>query len=145
MGASTLANRIRVLNAASPRPSGGYVLYWAQMNRRVTSNHALAHAGEIANANNLPLLVYEGLTYNYKAANDRHHTFVLEGVPETGDELALIGAGYFFYLRANASGPNDVLYRLAARAHLVSFPSRRLQFPQDSGLFWVPFLPASLP
>jgi deoxyribodipyrimidine photo-lyase len=119
MGASPLANRIRILNAAPPRPSARYVLYWAQMNRRTASNHALAHAVEIANANNLPLLVYEGLTYDYQAANDRLHTFILEGVPETGVELARIGAGYFFYLRANASGLNDVLYRLAAQAHSI--------------------------
>jgi deoxyribodipyrimidine photo-lyase len=113
------ADRIRLLNSASPRQSAGYVLYWAQMNRRAAKNHALAYAAEIANANNLPLLVYEGLTCDYLAANDRIHTFVLEGVPDTAAELRRIGAGYFFYLRARRSDPNDVLYRLAANAHSV--------------------------
>jgi deoxyribodipyrimidine photo-lyase len=111
--------RIRVFNSDAPRSSGNYVLYWAQMNRRAASNQALAHAAEIANANKLPLLVYEGLTCDYRAANDRIHTFILEGVPDTAAALRRIGAGYFFYLRRDQSRPNDVLYRLAARAHTV--------------------------
>ena len=89
------------------------------MNRRATQNRALARAAEIANANGLPLLVYEGLTCDYKAANDRLHTFILEGVPDTAAELRRMGAGYFFYLRQRRDDPNDVLYRLAAKAHTV--------------------------
>jgi deoxyribodipyrimidine photo-lyase len=112
-------NRVRVLNAAEPRPGADYVLYWSQMNRRAESNHALAHAAGVAEANRLPLLVYEGLTFDYKAANDRLHTFILEGVNDTATGLARAGVGHFFYLRANAAAPNDVLYRLAARAHSV--------------------------
>ena len=113
------AERIRALNDFPPRQSAAYVLYWAQMNRRAASNHALAHAAEIAHANNLPLLVYEGLTCDYPAANDRLHTFILEGVPDTAAELRRNKIGYFFYLRAGRSSANDVLYRLAARAHSV--------------------------
>ena len=85
-------DRIRTLNADSPRQSASYVIYWAQMNRRAAGNHALAHAAEIANANGLPLLVYEGLTCDYRAANDRLHTFVLEGVPGNAAELRRIGS-----------------------------------------------------
>ena len=53
--------RVRKLNKAAIRTPGRYVLYWAQMNRRVESNHALAHAATLANDLNLPLLFYEGL------------------------------------------------------------------------------------
>jgi len=101
------------------REDAKYVLYWSQMNRRVESNHALAYAAQVANERRVPLLVYEGLTYSYRGANDRIHTFVLEGVPETGTSLRRIHAGYFFYLRARRSSPNDVLYRLAADATCV--------------------------
>jgi len=90
-----------------------------QMNRRVSENHALAHAVEIANAHRLPLLVYEGLTCDYKAANGRLHTFILEAVPETAAALRKLGIGYRFYLRAKRSDPNDALYRLASEAHSV--------------------------
>jgi deoxyribodipyrimidine photo-lyase len=89
------------------------------MNRRAAENHGLAHAAEIANANHLPLLVYEALTCDYKAANDRMHTFVLEGVPGNEAGIRALGAGYFFYLRAKRADANDVLYRLAANAHSV--------------------------
>ena len=80
-----MADRIQLLNNASWRSEGHYVLYWAQMNRRVRSNHALAHAVELANRECLPVLFYEGLTCSYPYANDRFHTFVLEGVPDHRD------------------------------------------------------------
>jgi len=83
--------RIRTLNPAPPRGNAEYVLYWCQANRRVESNHALAHAVEIANENGLPLLVYEGLDHAYKGANDRLHTFILEGVPEMARALHRMG------------------------------------------------------
>ena len=113
------ADRVRVLNSASPGENCKYVLYWMQMNRRASGNHALAYAAELANAHRLPLLVYEGLTCDYRAANDRLHTFILEGVPENAAALRRMGAGYLFYLRARKADANDVVYRLASRAHTV--------------------------
>src|SRR5262249_22994745 len=91
--------RIRILNDRPVRRQAKYVLYWAQMNRRVESNHALLHAMELANAQKLPVLFYEGLTCTYPYANDRHHTFLLEGVPETARRVSKAGIGYAFYLR----------------------------------------------
>lgn len=101
------------------RSEAQYVLYWSQINRRVESNHALAHAIHIANERRLPVLVYEGLTCTYREANDRIHTFLLEGVPETAAALEKMGIGYVFYLRAKRSDPNDILYRLAKEAAAV--------------------------
>lgn len=111
--------RIRKLNSAPEREAADYVLYWSQIYRRAESNHALAHAAEIANDHGLPLLVYEGLTCSYPAANGRLHTFILEGVPGTAKGLKRLGAGYFFYLRARPGDANDVLYRIAARARCI--------------------------
>jgi deoxyribodipyrimidine photo-lyase len=113
------AERVRALNDAAPASEARYVLYWAQMNRRVESNHALAYAAQLANERGLPLLVYEGLTCTYKAANDRLHTFILQAVPGTAKSLKQIGAGYFFYLRSSRKSANDLLYRLAAKASCV--------------------------
>ena len=114
-----MTERVRALNTAPVRPQAEYVLYWAQMNRRVSHNQALVYAMEQANELGLPLLVYEGLTCSYPYANDRLHTFVLEGVEDTAEALGSMGAGYCFYLRRRRSDANDVLYRLAARAALV--------------------------
>ncbi|WP_321476091.1 deoxyribodipyrimidine photo-lyase [uncultured Paludibaculum sp.] len=110
---------MRTLNDAPVRDGAEYVLYWAQMNRRVDSNHALAWAIQRADELRLPVLYYEGLTCTYKEANDRLHTFILEGAPETERRLARLGIGYCFYLRRRRDDPNDVFYRLAERAACV--------------------------
>jgi deoxyribodipyrimidine photo-lyase len=62
-------DRVRKLNSAEVRKDGRYVLYWAQMNRRVESNHALSFAVDLANQLNLPVLFYEGLTCSYPYAS----------------------------------------------------------------------------
>jgi deoxyribodipyrimidine photo-lyase len=117
---SVEAERIRKLNDAPERLEGAqYVLYWAQMNRRAESNHALLYAAELANKYNLPVLFYEGLTCTYDYANDRLHTFLLQGVPDTARRLKKLGIGYVFYLRKSRQSANDVFYRLAKHAAAV--------------------------
>ena len=111
--------RVAALNEREVRAGARYVLYWAQMNRRVSSNHGLAFAVERANELGLPVLYYEGLTCSYPHANDRLHTFILEGVPDTAKQLAKLGIGYVFYPRRRQCDANDILYRLAAKAALV--------------------------
>ncbi len=111
--------RVRKLNEAEIRPTASYVLYWAQMNRRVEFNHALAYAIELANQLSLPVLFYEGLTCSYPYANDRLHTFILEGVPDDAEAARAIGAGYAFYLRRRPADPNDALYKLAKDAAAI--------------------------
>jgi deoxyribodipyrimidine photo-lyase len=106
-------------NSAPFRTRAKYVMYWASANRRVDSNHALAFAAELANEHNLPVLFYEGLTCSHPWANDRFHTFILEGVPENARRAQELGIGYVFYLRRSASDPNDIVYRLAAEAAAV--------------------------
>ena len=112
--------RIQKLNDAPERTEDSqYVLYWAQMNRRVDSNHALLYAVEIANRLALPVLFYEGLTCTYEYANDRLHTLMLENVPETAKRLKKAGIGYVFYLRKTRKSQNDVFYQLAQHAAAV--------------------------
>ena len=101
------------------RTGARYILYWAQMNRRVASNHALAYAIELGNRLSLPVLYYEGLTCSYPHANDRLHTFILENVPDTAADLKPLGVGYVFYLRRRKADANDVLYQLAKDAAAV--------------------------
>lgn len=111
--------RISKLNSAPDRADRQYVLYWAQMNRRVEWNHALLYAAELANFHRLPLLYYEGLTCSYEYANDRLHSFILEGVPETARRLKKAGIGYVFYLRRTRRDSNHALYDLAREAAAV--------------------------
>jgi deoxyribodipyrimidine photo-lyase len=89
------------------------------MNRRVHMNQALAYAAQLANERDLPLLVYEGLTCTYPFANDRMHTFILEGAPDTAERLREFGAGYVFHLRRRVEDRNNALYTLARQAACV--------------------------
>jgi deoxyribodipyrimidine photo-lyase len=111
--------RVRDLNFAAFRNSAHYILYWASANRRLDSNHALAYAVDLANQHNLPVLMYEALTCEHPWANDRFHTFVLEGVPDNARRAKELGIGYCFYLRKTLADPNHVLYRLAEHAGAV--------------------------
>ncbi len=111
--------RARQLNSAGLRTGADYVLYWSQMNRRADANQALDFAIELANELALPVLFYEGLTCTHPYASDRFHTFILQGVPEMQKRLKARGIGYTFHLRLRPSDPNDVVYRLAARAAAV--------------------------
>jgi deoxyribodipyrimidine photo-lyase len=119
IGTKDLEGRIRSLNQKPVNLQGNYVLYWAQMNGRVRGNHALAFAVEMANSGSLPLLVYEGLTCSYPNANDRLHTFLLEGVPDNAKQVTALGAGYVFHLRRRKSDPNDAFYRVAKDAMAI--------------------------
>jgi deoxyribodipyrimidine photo-lyase len=134
---SDVNERVRILNSAPVREPAQYVLYWTQMNRRVPVNQALEYAAEQANSLGLPLLVYEGLGCTYQYANDRLHTFVLEGVPDTEKRLKARGIGYGFYLRPRKKDPNNVLYKLAEHAALV--------VTDDYPVFIAPIHNASVP
>lgn len=57
--------RVVQLNHAEANPRARYVLYWMQMYKRTSHNHALTFAIRKANDYNLPLVVYEGLKYYY--------------------------------------------------------------------------------
>ena len=114
-----MLDRVRALNDHPVRTGAQYVLYWTQMNRRVPCNQALGYAVEMANALDVPLLVYEGLTCTYPYANDRIHTFMLEAVPGTAAAMHELGAGYAFYLRRSKRDANDIVYRLARNAAAI--------------------------
>ncbi len=111
--------RIRKLNEAVERPDRRYVLYWAQANRRVDGNHGLLYAAEIANRLGLPVLCYEGVTCAYPYANDRLHTFLLQGVPDTVKRLKKAGIGYAFYLRRTRDAKPSYLLDLAKNAAAI--------------------------
>lgn len=104
---------------------GSYVLYWCQANRRVDNNEALAHAAGLSNRHGLPLLVAESLSFADPQASDRHHTFVLEGIPGMEAALRQRGIGYHFCLRRNATEPEALPALLADAAVVVTddFPT----------------------
>jgi deoxyribodipyrimidine photo-lyase len=111
--------RVRILDDAGARPGGRYVLYWCRVNRRVKSNHALRFAAARANSLGVPLLVFDSLGCDYPYANDRLHTFVLEGVPEFAAALGRLGIGYGFHLATRRRASHAVLRLVAAQAAAI--------------------------
>jgi deoxyribodipyrimidine photo-lyase len=114
-----LSSRVTQLNQNPINTNARYVLYWMQMYKRASNNYALNFAIQMANERGLPLVVYEGLKYYYPWANDRIHTFILEGVAEKRKEFAQRGIRYVFYLQRNKRDPKNTVARLAKQAALV--------------------------
>src|ERR1044072_455329 len=114
-----VAERIQLLNDKPENKNGKYVLYWMQMYKRATHNHALNFAVELANDLKLPLVVYEGLKFYYPWASDRLHTFILEGVAEKQAEFSERGIRYVFYLQRNERDPKHTVADLARDAALL--------------------------
>lgn len=111
---------MRITIAGGPERAGGeFVLYWMQSARRLRSNLALDYAIVQANRRRLPLLAYESIRPDYPEANDRLHTFVLEGVAANRAEAAARGIRYHFYLPRTPEQARGVLRSLSARAALV--------------------------
>ncbi|HET8798034.1 MAG TPA: deoxyribodipyrimidine photolyase [Thermoanaerobaculia bacterium] len=111
------AQRVTVTGEENPR--GAYVLYWAQSARRLRNNLALEYAIELANARNVPVVVYESLRPDYPHANDRIHAFVLEGVRQNAADAAARGLHYHFFLPRTAHEARGVVRKLAAAARCV--------------------------
>lgn len=107
------------MNDKSPNNNGKYVLYWMQMFKRTTNNHALNFAIRQANERKIPLVVYEGLKYYYPWANDRIHTFILEGVEEKRNAFAQLGIKYVFYLQQNDESPKNIVAEISKDACLI--------------------------
>ena len=114
-----LSQRVSQLNDLPDNRQGRYVLYWMQMFKRVDDNDALNFAIQQANERDLPLVVYEGLKFYYPWANDRIHTFILDGVAEKRDEFKRLGIRYVFYLQRDERDPRDTVARLASDAALL--------------------------
>ena len=90
-----------------------------QIFKRASHNYALNFAIQMANERRLPLVVYEGLKFYYPWANDRIHTFILEGVAEKQAEFEERGIRYVFYVQRHGRDPKKTVARLAKEAALL--------------------------
>lgn len=111
--------RVVQLNDKPIDKNARYVLYWMQMFKRTSNNHALIWAVRKANELKLPLIVYEGLKYYYPWASDRLHTFILEGVEEKRKEFSRLGIRYIFFLEQDKESPKNIVARLVKNAALI--------------------------
>ncbi|HEX2833743.1 MAG TPA: deoxyribodipyrimidine photolyase [Thermoanaerobaculia bacterium] len=109
----------RITVSGRDNRGGRYILYWAQSARRLRNNLALEYAIHCANELQLPVVVYESIRPDYPFANDRIHSFVLEGVRQNRIDAGTRGLHYHFFLPKTASEARGVVSTLAAEARRV--------------------------
>jgi deoxyribodipyrimidine photo-lyase len=113
------AARLTRLNDARANSRGDYVLYWAQIFRRLERNHALDYAVECSRALAKPLVVYEGLRLDYPWASQRLHRFILEGMAANARRAKELGLNYWPFVETEQGQGRGLLRRLAERACVV--------------------------
>jgi deoxyribodipyrimidine photo-lyase len=115
---------------AGQNPRGEFVLYWAQSARRLRANLALDFAIARANELALPVVVYEGLRSDYPSANDRIHSFVMDGMRDNAADAESRGVRYASFVPRTPAEARGVLRTLAKRARIVvtdEFPTGIIQ------------------
>jgi deoxyribodipyrimidine photo-lyase len=106
--------RLKNLNDHRAR-DGAYVIYWMQASQRIEFNHALEYAIRSANDRRQPPLVFFGLTDDYPEANERHFTFMLEGLREV--KRSLEEKGMQMVIRRGS--PEKEILKLSDQASIV--------------------------
>lgn len=124
------AIRIRTLVDADLDEGGDYVLYWMVANRRLSWNHALDRAIELARAADKPLVVFEPLRVGYRWAADRHHQMIIDGMAHHRAVLRDLPVTYFPYVEPEEGAGKGLLKALADSACAV--------VTDDSPMFFLP-------
>jgi deoxyribodipyrimidine photo-lyase len=98
-------DRIHIIKDTQTKNQGTYVLYWMQHSQRISYNHALLFAIEKANEKQIPLVVFFAVSNTFSNANQRHYTFMLEGIKEVKKDLIAMGANFVL----NIGNPPDLV------------------------------------
>ncbi|NWG03905.1 MAG: deoxyribodipyrimidine photo-lyase [Syntrophaceae bacterium] len=106
--------RVKRLNQKEGK-QGTYVLYWMQASQRAAYNHALEYAITRANELRQAVIVFFGITDHFPEANERHYTFMLEGLKEVKQSLKQKGIQMVILHRS----PEIGVIQLAKKASLV--------------------------
>jgi deoxyribodipyrimidine photo-lyase len=106
--------RIQALNAKAMR-RGRYVLYWMQASQRTEYNHALEYALIKANELRQPLVVFFGITDHFPEGNERHYTFMREGLRDVRHSLEKRGIRIVLKL----TSPEQGIVQFAKEASFV--------------------------
>lgn len=100
--------RIRKLNNYDLNSSGSCVIYWMSRDQRVQDNWALAYAQELAENQNVPLLVVFVLSRQFLGATLRQYDFMLRGLDELFSRLEDLNIP-FYLLHEDKKVPEIIL------------------------------------
>ena len=109
--------RVTVRRGGAPAKNGRCVVYWMQRAQRGRDNHAVDVAVDVANALDLPLVVYFAGIANFPYANLRHYAFLNRGLVDVEEDLA--ERGIAFVLRNAQHESHEQLLRDLGAAFLV--------------------------
>jgi deoxyribodipyrimidine photo-lyase len=118
--------RIKALNKKGIN-KGAYVLYWMQASQRVEYNHALEYAILKSNELGQPIIVFFGIIDHFPEANERHYTFMLEGLKEVEQSLEKKGIQVVILHKS----PERGAVQLARRASLTVVDRGYLRIQRD--------------
>jgi deoxyribodipyrimidine photo-lyase len=118
--------RIKALNKKGIN-KGAYVLYWMQASQRAEYNHALEYAILKSNELRQPIIVFFGITDHFPEANERHYTFMLEGLKEVKQSLEKRGIQIVILHKS----PERGAVQLASRASLTVVDRGYLRIQRD--------------
>ena len=110
-------SRLRKFN--SDAPAGACVVYWMISARRTKWNHGLQHAIEMAEMRNMPLVVIEPLAINHKWANDRMHTFMIQGMVDNKNSFEYSPITYIPYVESKLGEARGLLENWMDFADLI--------------------------
>src|ERR1700755_3106886 len=104
--------RVLVRRGGAPAPDGKCVVYWMQRAERALDNPALDVAVEVANALDLPVLVYFSAISNFPHATLRHYVFLNQGLADIEEDLQQRQIGFIV-----RRPPNNSLQTLLAEVN----------------------------
>jgi len=111
-----LAERCRAIGPGTP-VGGRFVLHWTHHALRIDENPALETAATLARAWGVGLVVHAGVAGSHPFANDRHTTFLLEGLRDLAADLGRRGIPFSF--SSGLADDRGRLDRLAADASCI--------------------------
>lgn len=108
------------------------VVYWTHHALRTDENAGLDVACEIAKRLGTSLVVYQGLSENYRFASDRHHCFTLQGAQDLERQYQDMGIRYVFHLDRHG-------YRVPALKMMTGLASVLVtdDFPGEPTQLWL--------
>lgn len=117
--------RIRNLNAKNTA-TGSVIAYWMSRDQRVGENWALLFAQELAERNNIPLIVFFVLTPDFPGAPLRQYDFMIRGLQEVEKSLQEVNIPFVLQVGDPAKELPNLIQRYDVKVLVTDFSPIRI-------------------